>query len=491
MKRLLALFCSLAILASFAACGGAGTDTTTAPTDTSAATSADSSTATPAETQPPKAFDSVPAQNLGGTFHIRYAQADNCFEDFHAETEIGDVKNDAIYTRNAMVEDKLGVDIQISWTDYKAVDTDCRLQVQSGDQSYDMFGGHRDSMKLSYAGMQYDLSDISTLDLSREWWDQGYIEAVTVNDSLYTVIGDIGVSTLLFVSSLTFNKALMDENNITYPYDLVKEGKWTMEALLGMTTDYGTDLNGDGQIKRADDMLSIIGWGYESAYSGFYSSGFSFVTRDNTGASLVAFNTEQVIDILDDLLTLWTDEHAYINMGNGEAEHEATYTIFAQGRALFSDIILSKIGTFYSGMEQDYGIVPLPKHSEEQANYETYLGYTIPLLYLPNNVKDPERIGTIMEALCTASYDEVTPKMYEIVTKLKNVRDEESSEMIEIIIRNKHIDTAHFYNLTGFGNLAFNTINNKSATAASRIESYIRVANNEWAKIMDQFDKIS
>ena len=35
--------------------------------------------------------------------------------------------------------------------------------------------------------------------------------------------------------------------------------------------------------------------------------------------------------------------------------------------------------------------------------------------------------------------------MYEIVTSVKNARDAESSEMIQIIIQNKFFDPAHWY----------------------------------------------
>jgi ABC-type glycerol-3-phosphate transport system substrate-binding protein len=289
MKRMLALLCAILMLTSVVACGKAEPEATTAATTTVAGADATTAATEPAETEPPKAFDSVPAQNLGGEFHIRYAQADNCFEDFHAETMNGDVKNDAIYERNLMVEEKLGIDVQISWDEITVINNDCKLQVQAGSSDYDLFGGHRSSLLLSYQGQQYDLSDISTLDLTQEWWDQGYIDAITVNDSLYTVIGDAGVSTLLFVSSMTFNKKLMDEAQIAYPYDLVREGKWTLDAFHDMIVDYGSDLNGDGQVKREDDLLSLIGWGSESGYSTFYSSGFSFINRDafctgNTGS---------------------------------------------------------------------------------------------------------------------------------------------------------------------------------------------------------------
>ena len=493
MKRMLALLCAILMLTStVVACGKTEPAETTAAATTVAAVEGDATSATePTATEAPKAFDTVPEQNLGGDFQILYSQTDNVYEDFHAETLTGELKNDLIYTRNAMVEEKLGIDVQIKWVDYKEVDSGCKLQVQSGGDDYDMFGGHRVSLALSYQGFQYDLMDIESLDLTQEWWDQGYVNAITINGSLYNVIGDLGVSTLLFVSALTFNKRLMDEAQIAYPYDLVREGKWTLDTLYNMTVDYGADLNGDGMFKREDDLISILGWSHESCYSAFYASGFSFVNRDAAGTPSLEYDMDKLGALLEKTVALWTTDYAYNNLGSGAEEHELTYGIFASGRALFSDIVLSKIGTFYSAMEDDFGIVPQPKYEESQEKYCSYLGYTIPVLYLPSNAADPERSGIIMEALCTASYDNVTPQMYEIVTKLKNARDEDSSEMIEIVIRNKFIDTAHFYDIDGYGTLPKTMISSQTNSLSSLIKGFERVAAKRWTTIVDSFEKLN
>ena len=129
MKRMLALLCAILMLTSVAVSCGKTEEpaaTTTAAVD-SAVTDTTTAATEPAETEPPKAFDTVPEQNLGGEFHVRYAQADSCYEDFHAETLNGDVKNDSIYERNSMVEEKLGIDIQISWDEITVVNNDCKL----------------------------------------------------------------------------------------------------------------------------------------------------------------------------------------------------------------------------------------------------------------------------------------------------------------------------------------------------------------------------
>lgn len=495
MKRFIALLCAMLMLLSTAvACGTTdegqdGTDTTTTPAVADTTTSAPVET-TPTETEPPKAFDSVPEQNYEGyVFNILYAQADECYNDFYAEQMNGEVQNDAVYERNLMVAEKLNIDMEITWDSYKNVNSKASTQYQADSDDYDLFGGHRDSLKLTYQGFLYDLNDIQALDLSQEWWDQGWIESITVGDSLYTIIGDVNVSAQLFVSSLAFNKKLMDEANMEYPYELVRQGKWTMDKYNEMITGYGSDLNGDGQIKREDDRFALIGWSYESGYSNLYAADFTFANRANNPAT-IEFDMNKVIDLAERIVELYDKDYVYMNTGGGTAEHLACYGIFAEGRSLFADTVLTNYGIYFTEMEDDFGIVPLPKYNEEQESYKSYLGYTIPMMFITGNTSDPERTGTIMEAYCTASYDHVTPQMFEVVTKLKNARDEDSAEMIEIIIRNKIVDPIHFYAVAGYGDFGRNLVVKMNANVSSELKSYEKVAEKTWAKIIESFEKI-
>ena len=489
MKRIIALLCAvLMVLPLAVSCGKKETTdpsaTTTAPADTTTAISE----TTPVETEAPKAFDSVPAQDLKGhVFNILYAEADGCYKDFYSEVLNGDLKNDLIFERNEMVKEKLNIDMTISWEKYTSVNDKARMQSQAGSQDYDVFGGHRDSLKLTYQGFLYDLNDISTLDLDQEWWDQGWIDAITVNNSLYTLIGDVNISAQLFVSSLAFNKRLMDESNIAYPYDLVRQGKWTMDAYNELIKGFGADLNGDGKLTPENDLFALIGWSYESGYSNLYGANFVFTHRDTDGNLSVSFDNEKVLDLAARIVDLYTQEFVYLNTGAGTTEHLRTYGTFADGRALFADTVLTNYSLFFTDMKDDFGILPLPKYNEEQATYKSYLGYTIPMMFITNNAENPERTGTILEAFCTATYDHVTPQMYEVVTKLKNARDEDSSEMIDIIIRNKIIDPLHFYNITGYGNFGRNLVVEKNANVSSKLKSYEKVAAKEWDRIAQSF----
>ncbi len=389
-----------------------------------------------------------------------------------------------------MVQDALGIEIDIKWQSYTQVNTDLQTQVTSGLADYDMYGGHRTSLALSYGGYLYDFYDMSELNLEGEWWDPAWVKTMSYDGSIYTLVGDISISSLLFVSSLCFNKQLFEDNNLEYPYELVHSKKWTYEVLYNTIKDYGNDLNGDGKMTYNQDRYGIVGWGTEAGYSLFYASGFTFVSKTLDDKFEINVNAERLNSIMDRVFEIWTTSGSYFNNSGTTAEHPYPFSVFTDNRALFCDSVLSKIGTFLTGMESDYGILPQPMFDEFQENYYSYTGYTIPVTMVPANCPDPERTGRIIEAFCTASYDEVTPDMYEIVTAVKNARDAESSEMIEIIIRNKFFDPAHWYVIQGYGTLSRDIIASGNNNIASRLKTIEKVAQKNLDTITTAFEEL-
>ena len=45
-----------------------------------------------------------------------------------------------------------------------------------------------------------------------------------------------------------------------------------------------------------------------------------------------------------------------------------------------------------------------------------------------------------MEALAAGAYDGITPELYDVITKTKVARDEESAEMVDLIIEHRVFD---------------------------------------------------
>lgn len=104
-------------------------------------------------------------------------------------------------------------------------------------------------------------------------------------------------------------------------------------------------------------------------------------------------------------------------------------------------------------MESEFGILPLPKYSDDQKNYcspvQCYGGSVISV---PLNAEDTSRTGIILEALSAESRYTVIPAFYDIVLKNKNTRDEQSKEMLDIILDTRIYDVGVFYDFAHFPN---------------------------------------
>ena len=485
MKKVICILSIIAMLLGTAACAAPGGDV---PDTTMFTYSDETIEHPPVET---KAFDTIEPADYGGyTFRILYPQADNCYTDFYTVEQNGELLNDYIYNRNFKVKETLGINLEVAWMSYSDVNNKIRTLVTSGSYDYDMYGGHRSSLVLGYGGQLFDFYQMEEIDLDKEWWDQGWIDAISINNSIYALVGDISISCLLFISSLTFNKNLFDTLGIEYPYELVRRNKWTYDALIELLANYGEDTNNDGKMEWENDNFSITGWGTESGYSLFYASGFSFVSKTPDDSMSLDFNNERLVQIVDKVFKAWGSTTAYFNNSGTASQHSYPFTIFKEDRALFCDIVLSKIGTFLIDMSSDYGILPEPMFDENQERYYSYTGYTIPITMVPANCPDPERTGKIIEAFCTASYDDVTLDMYEIVTKVRNVRDSESSEMIQLIIRTKHFDPAHWYDIAGYGSFTRTIIANGTNNAATLSKTYNNAAKKALETIVKEYAKL-
>ena len=90
-------------------------------------------------------------------------------------------------------------------------------------------------------------------------------------------------------------------------------------------------------------------------------------------------------------------------------------------------------------MEDDFGVIPMPKYDENQKKYRTR---AIGGLYgsVPSTTKNAENISIILEALAAESYYNLMPAFCETVLKDKYSRDTDSAEMLDLILNSMYQD---------------------------------------------------
>lgn len=370
--------------------------------------------------------------------------------DFDLDSEGGGsaLLGELVVARNSVIEADLGVKLAVTYaTSYNEVNEIVERQVMGGLDEYDVAIGHKYSFT-NCAQKNYltDLNQVSTLDLSGEWWDQGGVKNLALRGKLFLATGDILQTSLLASSCFVFNKVMLGQLGKEEPYALVRSGDWTLDAFNQLTYEVTSDTNGDGQMEYDKDRYGFTTWMMDVPFSTFYGAGGMLVSNDENGepALLEEYNT--IIERYEKIYQAVIAQQAYFV--TDETLYPTSYECFAEGHALFYDTTLGKIRNFLSEMDQDFGIVPVPKYDSAQTAYQSFVNGAAGFVMIIRTEQDPEFVGTILEAMARYNYENVSPRMYNVVVKSQNARDEDSSEMIEYIIYNRVYDLGYFFDLS-------------------------------------------
>lgn len=488
MKQKITYLLLLAVLAASAsACGGTAGDTVTtgdAP--------ADNPNTAAMETDTVGALDGLAAQDFGGhVFGVLAANdgANNRHYDIEtAGEENGDILNDLVYARNRAVEEKYNVTIKADNDEYSRVMDTIRKQVQGGLEDYALYLADGHATKLAAEGYFADMNAISTLDLSKPWWNEKAVSALSIEGKIYFSTGDINPTTMMSGGGLVFNKSLFSDNDIAYPYDTVRQGKWTVDAMLSLTKDMSRDLNGDGTMSPEDDLYSMSGWCAASPYAFFYGMGGTMSKKGADDVPVLDWDTDRISAIYADLYELIIGQKSYFV--TDASKYDTNFKCFSDGHAYFNQISLLTIDRNLRDMQDDYGILPMPKHDESQKDYLAYVNAAGNLAMIPASAQDAERTGLLTEALAAGAYDMITPSLYEIITKSRNVRDEESAEMVSIITGNIVYDPFYLNLLDGYSIIQERLIA-KSDAIASAMESKRSAAEKALGELVDAYKNMN
>jgi ABC-type glycerol-3-phosphate transport system substrate-binding protein len=275
------------------------------------------------------------------------------------------------------------------------------------------------------------------LDLDKKYWDQNAVSDMTINGKLYGMTGDITTATHSFTHMFMYNKQLALEYGLPNMYNMVREGKWTFDAFNEITKGIYKDLNGDGK-KDYMDFFSV--YITPAAYEAFFSSAGEKWVEKNAGGEIVFSDlTEKKVAVLDKIESLFANkDHVWCGYEQPQP--------FNDGRAIFYESDLGIACYESRDVEFDFGMLPLPKFSEQQDRYYVYAYPFFPFLSLPATIvgEELQMAGAVLEALASESYRTLTPAFYNIALENKFTRDEESYEMLDIIMRSRIYDLLYW-----------------------------------------------
>ena len=386
---------------------------------------------------------------------------------------------DAVKKRNDHIATAFNVNIQrIQST---ALLSDAQLAIQKQDYSYDSFMiCIRDALTLALTGAMMDYSEEDYIDLSGEWWDQGVVENMTMLGGQYLALGDINTIDDDATWCVLYNKVLLDAYGYTPEalYSKVYEGDGKVG---GFTTEYLTLVakNAYKQDPNATNKWenSYVGSGTyglflqkEVAIALLQGSGNTPTKVDNSmaGVSPMVFEESfaNAIDLIFDFMGNKATADWYLvldNISDGTDDKWAN----SVRPAFMADKVAFYITPFdtihhFRDMKSDFGILPLPKISDDQLDYGTTIQYGNATCYVtPYRVDEylNEKSAYVLEALCYYSSPEYLGEEclkyahYTLTLQAKGTRDDASWEMMDFILKNRVFDIACALNLSGINTI--------------------------------------
>ncbi len=431
MKRTISF--ALCLLMLLVSCGSGGSEN---PAETSANTPEETQTETETEEVPDLPAD---LDLSGSTFTFGVLDNPNARNPIVMEELTGEALNDAQYNTINGAQEMLGVSIgEYLIEDGYPATTKIRSIIQAGDDIIQVANLYCAATPVLLAdGYLLDYNDIPIIDLSKSWWDQSVNQSLMLGDMRYAAIGDLSITTHDLTFILLFSKAQIDQNNLESPYDLVKDGKWTMDKMQEMMEIVTVDSNGDTEFTN-EDNYGYLGTIKNVLPSFWIGAGEVTIALNDEGIPEMSMSDERFVSVIDRIFSMTYDNNARFLSHQPEDVNQENINMFQENKGLFMDCSLFWV-TALRDMETDFGIIPYPMWDEAQGTYYSRVSYFMPPL-VPITNSNLELTGAVLEVTNYLAKQSITPAYYDISLKGKYSRDEESVAMLDLIFDNRVVD---------------------------------------------------
>jgi len=411
--------------------------------------------------------------------------------DITVEDQNGDALNDAKYTRNINIESKYNCKInEINVPSSDDATSKLNKSVKAQDGAYDVFVSRMQLYQnLGASGTIIDLHNLQYVDFSNPWWDQKSVESLSIANKLFAVCGDITTMDKAATSAIVFNKKLLADYALDNPYNLVKDGKWTVDKFMEMSKQISSDLNGDGKMDE-NDRYGLL-YQRDTVLSFFSGGGDMIAKKDADDIPYITLGDDSTVTAMTHILeSLYNKDSCFNVMFLPGDFNVGMNTMFQNDQSLFMWIRMINIVPLRS-MPTDFGILPIPKKDETQDYYSSDVNsWTGVCLTVPATNTDYENTGILFEAYAAESSKTVQPAYYDVLLNGIIARDEESLDMLNIIFKNRTYDIGAI-GMYGKLNEILYLPMTYDLNVASYVEKRLPTAEKDIQKLVDKINALN
>ena len=480
MKRIFAISFSMMILFSFLLYSLSCAE---AAADTSGSVTSDEAT----QTDTPEPEPNLPFADMEGrTFTFLTCnwpgEAVWVMTDIVISEMNGNAVNDAQYIRNGNIQEKYNCVVAEHNVDAPGDALNkLRSSVKAGDNAFDVYFPRMQSYApLVTEGLIIDLNTLPYLDFAMPWWDTGSVNGLSMANRQFGINSYMTTNDKGATSTLVFNKKLVSDYNIDSPYEYVTDNAWTLDNFDSVIKEVSADLDGDG-IMNENDLFGFL-YQRDTLLDCLIAGGESIAKKDADDLPYISINSESAISKAQKIFDVLYNKEVCFNVmflpGDFNVGMDA---MFQNDQGLFMWIRMINIVALRT-MEADFGIIPIPKYDDTQDEYyNTVNPWTGMFMCVPVSNTDPKNTGIFLEAMAFEGYKNVKSAYYDTLLDGIITRDEESSDMLDIIFANRRYDIGAICTFGGLQDIVYMPM-----TYDSDIASYVQKRMNGANKAIEK-----
>lgn len=370
----------------------------------------------------------------------------------------GDLIDEAVYQRTRRTEERLGIKIENvpaneGGDNYLIPDT-LKKMLNDGMTDYDLVNTTMYSTFLSVPqGILRDIASISTLDLSKPWWHQGFNEEASFHGKQFLISGAANLSSIRFLFATFVNhQNLIDHNmNIQTFYDAVSNRKWTLEYQAQLAQQLYDDNDGVSS-KSEGDTFGFLTNGDQIGVDPYWSAcKLKILSKNADGDYQWAVDVARLENAVGKINALvWGDGSWSVKHTSNDGEQQDIAKIFVEGRAAMTTLrVFEAESAVFREAPKDfeYSILPMPMLDENQKEYYSYAHDQFTAFGIPAPAKKDrlEMIGAALTVFGAESYRTVMPAFYETALKGRYLKNPESAKMMDMIYDSFYMDAGVLY----------------------------------------------
>lgn len=372
---------------------------------------------------------------------------------FLTEEDASSVIDEAKELRNEMVEKKFNIKIVEKLYEAEDLLPEQSTAALINTSIADIVACPAEQMSvLASNGLLLNLYSVPYLNMEAKYVSEALRTQYTAENTAYMMFDDLA-SCQTNIWAVFYNVELMKNLGLEDPYSYVKNGTWTWDVMLEMAKKVlPPEENGEDGAQEADESVSepTKCYGIASYYNGEEDLDLAYAMLGSMGAKYFGDAYRQKMTLCLDVGSANKAVESFLDIIKSEMHYKGSgmdaITEFSEGRLLFY-VYETSLAAAIANSKTEWSVAPLPKASEEQENYYSWIDVSAMAIGVFNTNVNSPRAGRILNCLCAASYEhikEATELAY-INYYLRN--NQSAVSLTKYVFNNPFMDVTYLYGL--------------------------------------------